>query len=306
MSLTTMLKGKKEIDLELQMILKEIIPNKKQFCTVSGTEAFSSKYRIAAPYNLKIPYHSSVVGTAFDYMARFMISQKVTTNKDHVTVGLTAENGLERIKCYCDKKLSSLLEEKFNQGVILINQFILNKEMKVDDLLPYAAFMARLEHIYRAGMPPREMKDGMLDDEENHIIADLKQLCEVFRERFMIPQVMTSESNVVFNPHFGIASKSCGGADADIYIDGTLYDFKTSKATGYKWQEIAQIFGYYFLNCIAADLKDNRAKLHGYEIKRLAFYKARYGEVEFIDIATMDIEKMELVVKKLQKLLEPR
>ncbi|WP_191565976.1 hypothetical protein [Metabacillus idriensis] len=68
--------------------------------------------------------------------------------------------------------------------------------------------------------------------------------CEVFIERFMLPHVITPKSNVVFNPHFGIASKSCGGADADIYVDGTLYDFKTSKLTGYRWKEIAQIFSY--------------------------------------------------------------
>lgn len=30
----------------------------------------------------------------------------------------------------------------------------------------------------------------------------------------MIPEIIIPESTVVFNPHFGIMSQSCGGADA--------------------------------------------------------------------------------------------
>ena len=35
-----------------------------------------------------------------------------------------------------------------------------------------------------------------------------------------IKNIVTPESDVIFNPHFGSCSKSVGGADADIYIDG--------------------------------------------------------------------------------------
>jgi hypothetical protein len=302
MSLTGMLKGKSEIDIELQTMLRDVIPTKKQFCTLSGTEAFSSSWSIVAPYNLRNPYHSSVVGTAFDYMARFIVAQKIISNKEKVTARLTAEIGLEIIKVYCDQKTTKSLETKFNKGINLVKRFVNDSEMNFVELLRYASFMARLEHIFRAG-PPSDIKGSLLGKEEKEIIEDLKRLCEVFIEKFMIPQVITSESNVVFNPDFGTTSRRCGGADADLYIDGTLYDFKTSKQTGYRWKEIAQIFGYYFLNCIAAELKDNSAKLTGCEIKRLAFYKARYGEIEFIDISTIETEKMELTAKKIFNLL---
>ncbi|MEK5530659.1 hypothetical protein MKX79_14935 [Viridibacillus sp. FSL R5-0468] len=303
MSLTSMLKGKKEIDIELQTILREIIPSKKDFCTVSGNEAFSSKYSIEAPYNLNYPQQSSVVGTAFDYMARFIVAQKINSNKIDVFVDLTAGRGLEIIKRYCNKKTIRLLEKKFEDGINLVNEFV-NNNIKFEKLLLFAVYMARLEIVYRSGIPPKDIKSSMLGKEESEIVVDLKQLCEVFIERFIIPQVITSNSNVVFNPHFGVASLSCGGADADIYIDGTLYDFKTTKATGYRWQEIAQIFSYYLLNCIAIDLKDKSAKLDNYEIKRLAFYKARYGEIEYIDISIMETTEMELAVKKINELLK--
>lgn len=303
MSLTKMLKGKSEIDIKVQTILRDIIPTKKEFSTVSGNAPFSSKNIIEAPYILSYPYQSSVVGTAFDYMARFIVSQNINSNKEDVFEELTAKHGLEIIKGYCNRKTSKSLETKFNKGVILINKFVKHRKMSFEKLLPYASYLARLEHIFRSAMLPKDIKGSLLDAEENEIIVDLKRLCEVFIERFMIPQIVTPKSSVVFNPHFGIVSKSCGGADADIYIDGTLYDFKTSKLTGYKWQEISQIFGYYFLNCIATEFKDNSAKLDGYEIKRLAFYKARYGEIEYLDISSMQTRKMEHAIKEIKELL---
>lgn len=303
MSLTSMIKGKREIDIELQNTLRDIIPKKQQFCTFSGTEAFSSKKNIEAPYNLSNPYHASVVGTAFDYMARFIVSQKINRNREDVTEGLTSVFGLMHLIQVCDKKTSKSLETKFDNGINLVNKFINHSEMKFEEILSYASYFARLEHIYRSGVLPKDIKGSLLGKEESEVIEDLKRLCKVFIDRFMIPQIITAESNVVFNPAFGIASISCGGADADIYIDGTLFDFKTSKQTGYKWQEVAQIFGYYFLNCIADQLKDTSAKLNGLPIKKLAFYKARYGEIEFIDISTMDTEKMELTSKKINNIL---
>jgi hypothetical protein len=299
MSLTAMLKGKREIDIELQTILRDVIPNKNQFSTLSGTEAFSSSSNIAVPYNLTNPYYASVIGTAFDYMARFIVAQKIICNKEKVTDGLTAKRGLDIIKEYCDEKTAKSLQTKFNKGLNLIKKFVYDSDLNFVELLRFATYMARLEHIFRSGMPPKDIRESLLGREEKEIIEDLKRLCEVFIERFMIPQIICPESNVVFNPHFGIASMRCGGADADLYIDGTLYDFKTSKKTGYQWKEIAQIFGYYFLNCIAANLKDDSAKLNGCEIKGLAFYKARYGEIEFVDISKMDTKKMELATKKI-------
>ncbi|WP_191565977.1 hypothetical protein [Metabacillus idriensis] len=167
MSITTMLKGKKEFDIELQTILWDIIPTKKEFCTVLGTEAFSSKYSILAPYILNNPYQSSVVGTAFDYMARFIVSQKITSNKDNVLVGLTARNGLEIMKKYCDKKTCRSLETKLNDGIILINKFINHRDMSFEEILPYATYMARLEHIYRSRVLPKEIKGSMLGAEES-------------------------------------------------------------------------------------------------------------------------------------------
>lgn len=305
MSLTRMLSGKETVDIELQTILREGIPKKKDFSTFSGIEAFSSSYTMTAPYLLTNPYHSSVVGTAFDYMARFIIAQQLSGQKENVSKNLTAEAGLEIAMNACNTAISRKLEAKYEKGLTFIGNFLNQSKTDFEKLLPYAAYLARLEHVYRSGMLPQDVNKSLLGEEDTTIIKDLKQLCEVFMVEF-IPQVVSKENKVVFNPHFGLASQSCGGADADIYIDGTLYDFKTSKSTGYRWKEVAQIFGYYMLKQIAVQLKDESAKLNGYEIKRLAFYRARYGEFEFIDISTMDPKKLDITTTKMVGLLRPR
>lgn len=79
--------------------------------------------------------------------------------------------------------------------------------------------------------------------------------------------------------------------DGDIIIDGTLFDFKSEKNVGFKWQEVAQLLGYFLLNEIpldvsnAGDIYFTDHSYHHLEINRIAFYRARYGEIEYIDLS---------------------
>lgn len=75
-----MIKGKSDEDKALQSVLKNIIPKKDEFYTLSGHDAFSSSYHTHVPYKLTNNYYSSVVGTAFDYMARLIIVWVPGTN----------------------------------------------------------------------------------------------------------------------------------------------------------------------------------------------------------------------------------
>jgi len=76
MSLTSLLSKNTPECLEFQNILREIIPSKKQFYTVSGNFAFSNEYQEALSIELSNNYDYSVVGTAFDYLARIIIAKK--------------------------------------------------------------------------------------------------------------------------------------------------------------------------------------------------------------------------------------
>ena len=46
---------------------------------------------------------------------------------------------------------------------------------------------------------------------------------------------------------------------------------------------MAQIVGYFLLDGLAKKYNDQENDLNNYEINKLAFYRARYGEIEFFE-----------------------
>ncbi len=298
-----MLQGNTDLEKEFQAILKEIIPSKKEFFTPSGKTAFSKEYNLIVPYNLIVTYDSSVVGTAFDYIARFMIAKKL--NKiNEVKERMNAQKGLEIVDRFTDKSISNSVRKKYNKNMKKVDSFLSSKNKSPKSIIHSSTFLARLEHINRSGMLPSDIETSLLSDEKYEIIYELSNMVELFEEKILHRLVKTN-SEVVFNPHFGIASAMCGGADADIYIDGILYDFKSSKEFGYRWQDIAQLIGYYLLDQISKKHADENNMLYKHKIDAVAFYKARYGEIEYYNVAPLERD-LELTIIKIEKLLEPQ
>lgn len=295
LSLTSMLKGRSDTAKEFQQIIRRALPTKELFQTITDRPAFSRKDYIAyAPYNLKKHYNASLVGIAFDYLARIIIAQKVELNKEASYEDLTGEYAipiLERVletKPRVVKKVKKRVEKCKKNFKRVTQNKIHVKEVIVD-----ACFLAKLEAIARTGIPPLDLLEpSFFNKPEDEIVNDLLQICEVFNTTFL--PLVHADSKVYYNPNFGIASGLVRGADADIIIDGTLYDFKTGKPIGYKWQDIAQVLGYYLLNEIMHDMsevdddKDEKDYPHSIIISRLAIYRGRYGEIEYVNVNQLD------------------
>lgn len=310
MSLTSMLKGKTEKDIQFQKILKNIIYPTPSFSTLSGKKAFSMEYQNLVPYSLSKTYYASVVGICFDYLARFMIARYIKNAKvkKRAYENLVAEQGLEIFRYFIrEKSIYQEIEENYKEGLNLCARFINNKRSDFDKIINFSGHLASLEVIARTGMPPTDLRASFLDDTNIEITEDLKKLCNVFEEKFINSALLNEKSEVIFNPNFEIASISCGGADADIFIDGTLYDFKCTKNRNYDWVQCAQLVGYYMLNVINTRCggkgmgKDNYRKQ--YEIDRVSFYRSRYGEIETLDIKLLDKNKLEDGIEEVRKML---
>lgn len=297
MSLTTLING------EFKDFFKEAIPSKKEFKTFSGKSAFSKEYVQYAEYKLKNPYNSTIVGTAFDYLARWTIAKNINGMKEDSYSKLIAEHGLK----YCeraakrDKKYNSI-QKKYDDGIKNVERFV-NESSNETDIIKIAIFFAKLENIWRSRIPRFCIDIEKLLEVEKEVFDDLVVLVEVFQTKFIDSGIVTPDSIVVYNPTFGDASYFCGGADAYIYIyiDGTLYDFKCTKKERYVWKDVAQILGYYLLDCISKDHKDQENDLDKYEIRRIAFYKARFGEIEYYDVSRESYLKF---IKEFDMLLE--
>lgn len=302
MSLTSKLNGQFQ-DKEFQTILRNIIPKSNEFYTISGKKAFSSSYILKIPNELENTYESGMVGTAFDYLARFIIAQKINKNKDAVYTKTVAELSLSWIGIKLDledDELFNKFDKKYKESIKIIEQYVNGNDITVNEnLINSACYLARLDSVVRAGVYINNLKYFPFEKETNDIIIELKKLTDLFINTFIESNIVKDNSDVVFNPEFGICSKKCGGADADIFIDGVLYDFKSSKNRGYRWQDIAQLVGYYLFNEISIHSDSSEVSLKGYTIDKIAFYKARYGEIECFDIANIDNVKKNISINLL-------
>ena len=326
MSVKSILSGTGYNDKEFQSIVKTIIPPKNCFKTLSGEPAFS-KYSIVVPGTENSIYEASLVGTAFDYLARAMVARELLDKKEKSTLGYIAVRNLEEIKSKVTHQEYRLL---YNKTVTVLTDFIdfiysnntycpdnlftvctepewdawlkyMNKATSstfspiknIMEIIDGAVYFAELEHIFRSGIMPEKGVSSLLQDKPVHIKNDLSELCKEFEKKFINQGLVNPNSVVVFNPNFGTASCICGGADADIYIDGTLYDFKTGKSTGYTWQEIAQLLTYFLLDIFANNNEavDVPSDLAEFRINNIAFYRARFGQVEFCNIDNIVDEK---------------
>jgi len=299
MSITSLLNGKEEKDIKFQEILKSITPRKSEFYTTSGEEPFSKSYEILAPNNLSNVYYSSVVGTAFDYIARFIVARKIKERKEESYKSLVAERGLLYLKTSQEVKIYNLLEKKFNNSISDIISFV-KGHSNIKEVVKATCYLARLEHIARSHMMPIDL-ESLLGVEETEIINDLRKIIDIFNDKFM-PHV-TENSKVYFNPHFGKASVYCGGADADLYIDGVLYEFKTNKNLGYNWKEVAQVISYYYLKEIELDDNIFESQFIESDIKKISFYRARFGQFENIDVKKIDCNNFSKTKLELKNLI---
>lgn len=108
---------------------------------------------------------------------------------------------------------------------------------------------------------------------------------------------MTFEMSL--NPYFGIGSRIVGGADADIYIDGTLYDFKVIKKNGWSSAYATQIIGYYLLDLIAKKCEDWKSNLYNYKIDRVALYNVRYEKISYYDCDKLNGTIIDNIIHKI-------
>lgn len=220
------------------------------------------------------------IGTALDYLIRFnleRINKKVIfRNKNWI-----AEEGYNSIIMECDLNNDSHMEignpetatkivdiEIFRE--FIINEFnnskknyieFMNKGIITDELLKSCVFLSKLDSRYRSGII-----DLYIDDTCSYDINELKQLINI------VPwNIFEAKKQCFLNPNFGDGSKLVRGADADLIIDNTLIDIKSSKEFKIHRNDLNQLIGYVLLSHIG---KINNE--YDIKITHIAIYFARY------------------------------
>jgi len=151
----------------------------------------------------------------------------------------------------------------------------LNSGRLTKRLIKSAVFLTRLDGKLRGGVPAEKLD---LDNVDEKDITDLRNLIKAVNwDDFKARKIC------LLNPTFGEASRLVGGADADVVIDDTLIEIKTTKKWELKRDYFNQLIGYYCLYCIGGidGLPKNR------KIKRFGIYFSRYAHLHMLPIGEL-------------------
>ncbi|WP_144498368.1 hypothetical protein [Bacillus pumilus] len=289
MSLTSRIKNNKEF----RDVISTIAPLKEDYTTLSGKPPFSKEYTCLVESNLPHAGDSSLVGMAFDYLARFRIGQVI--NNTDAGKCLTALKGMRKLQIKTAN--FNLVDEYFAPLRTAVYNFIKNNQELTDDIILVALRLGKLEQFFRMRVPKSFDKNEFLTIQRSEmLIPDLKELMAVFEEKFISSGIINKKNEVVFNPNFGISSFLVDGADADVIVDGVLYDFKTTGNFKYDSKDSLQLSGYFLLNRFLREIENDKhlimCSLNYSEISfnNVRLYKARFGEFECFNFDVVNEE----------------
>lgn len=232
-----------------------------------------------------------LVGTAFDYLLRFKVarlnSDKTSPERKH---GWVAEAALDKIK---DDELKEKAESNINEARERRDKYIEKGDI-TEGLLRAAIRLARLEPIFRAGRGEEYIGDEI----KNENVEDLRNLIACVPE-----EEFTAEDHCLLNPTFGTGSFLVGGADADLIVDNSIIDAKTTKRWRSRRRSFNQLAGYYAL----FKIDDWEHVDSGIEISTLSIYFSRHGVLHNYHVEDLISEsQLEEFTDKLRGVIKKR
>ena len=295
MSLTGLLKKENSSHhaKELRAIITTLTPSKEKFKTLNNTPPFSNNAIFSAPYFFTDFRYASISGTAFDYLARILISKYTGNNLYKNRMGhydFFAKNGLDIID-------SPMITSKYNKSMFLIDDYF-SGNIDGTEIIKTCIFLAYVESVARGGLNDFII-DSLFSPPQEEIINDLKKLGNTFYKSFIKPELIGRKKFIIYNPRYSeLTTSILGGIDADLLIGNTLYDFKTTKNNYYNLDHSMQMTGYYLFYLLdkALSLKSILNKTY---IKKLAFYKSRTGIVEYVDCSSFDKNMIKKSLKEI-------
>lgn len=282
MSLTTIIAFKGDFGTEFREILEPIRPRAKDFRTQGDLPAFnSSGYPMLAPYRIQA-HEAATVGVAFDYLARFIIAKYTKIPMD-----LSALFFYQAFH-YIEDQHRKTVTDRIKNHYVLMDKFFQETEIS-DEFIGHLCSIAKLEQIARQGVfDPDTDLPFILEKNPMSMVADIRKQGVVFKRVFIDSNLINPNSFIIYNPEYSTqVTNALRGIDADIYFDGVLLDFKSTKNFLYDKNHAYQLLGYYLFQLIDKALK-KKTELSLENIEKLAFYKSRAGQIEYYPVKNFD------------------
>jgi len=129
-----------------------------------------------------------------------------------------------------------------------------------------------LDLIFRPGYIDPNI--GVVDKED---LRDLRKLISAVDAK-----MFKAKHICVLNPTFGEGSHLVGGADADLLIDDTLIDIKTTAALKLERYHFNQLIGYYLLYIIGG-IDSSPSEV---DVSNVGIYFSRYSVLHTIPVTS--------------------
>jgi len=222
-----------------------------------------------------------LVGTAFDYLFRFFLELK---NPNCITKRWVAEASVLRTDFDLDTGLTedrqgnNLLEGSKKMKKFLDKSKEIHAEFQSngkfdDEIIRTAVILAQMDIYYRQGVVHPNL--GIVEEGDIQDLRNLISLVDL--------DLFKAKNHCYLNPTFGYGSTLVGGADADLIVDNTLVDIKTTKYLSFSQEHYNQLIGYYILSKLG---KINESE--DIPISRIGIYFSRHGILH--TISANDIE----------------
>jgi hypothetical protein len=174
-----------------------------------------------------------LVGTAADYLIRFYL-ERLNGSKTVKRSWVARHGGASKERRMLAITLYEMAERNYNKYS--------ETGQVTDDLFDGCIWLAQLDFITREGT------DLMSKEVPASYREDLRSIYDVLLRS---GSCMRAENICVLNPTFGNGSWLVGGADADVIVDDTLIEFKTTIEPARKDRQkeaLRQLLGYYVLS----------------------------------------------------------
>lgn len=287
MSLTRLIKSNSEEGIMLKHIISLAGVNTNEISKDILNSEMKAKY-LLTDYKL-----ASQLGAAFDYLARFVLKHyQVKTGGTATNDKYVAEHGLNGLLFYTKKEKNNY-KKVYNTGLDIITDYINGDDspQTFKRLIGVSVYFAKLESIYRSGYS--DLKEFSLTKKidplvEQELINQIEIFIDTFDEKF---NIKTKPNTIHYNPTFGKCSVAVGGADADVIINDTLIDFKSSKYLRSIDEDYIQLVGYYlFSRVINAPTKINNICLYFSRYGKFVEYKFTEKDLSNIESATREMD----------------
>ena len=294
MALDSYLRGTSPVDEMIMSAIDGIMPEKRLFSTISGREAFSQSYNLCVEPKSKSDMTSTLIELAFRYIAKILVcAYSNHINCDPLEYSV-ASRSIENLKWRLSGEYYDELKERFDYGVMRVNDYIETGEDSSENIVQHCWFFAKLDICYRRGAVPSDIGQFFqpaTDKEVREVLA----LGIKFRRSF-IPSVIKPTSKIIINPQFGFGEYLIGEVDCDMIIDNTIVDLRTDIGHGFPYERVAKSLLYYLLTEVNSEFGDTDS---AFPIRRLAFYSGRYGETEVLFLEDMSGDELSKALEKI-------